>query len=185
MKIKEILKEFNIGGGAMLPPVKPPSNDDDRWEDEDDDEEFRRFSQQMNKRTEEDLHNPLGEQMKALLKKKNKIVWYPWAEQEQSGYYRTQAVIRQITDEQIINGRHIVFFKYCWRPWHKTKKGMEQGKSRCDRSQLGPNGHKWYALVPIAPKTYELQNLSDNPDWQDPRSPEEIERDNWLNRGND
>ena len=39
--------------------------------------------------------------------------------------------------------------------------------------------HKWYALVPVAPKTYELQKLSDNPDWKDPRSPEEIE---WSKR---
>ena len=175
----ESINEFAPGGGSISPPTKPPKNDDDRWEDDDDDDWHPR------KRTEEDLHNPLGDQIKTLLKKKAKIVWYPWADREQSGYYRTQAVIRQITGEQIIGGRHIVFFKYCWRPWYKTAKGMEQGKSRCERSQIGPDGHKWYALVPIAPNTYELQNLSDNPDWKDPRSPEEIERDNFLNRGND
>jgi hypothetical protein len=176
--IKQPVNEFAPGGGATLPPVKPPKNDGDRWEDEDDDND----GWHPRKRTEEDLHNPLGDQIKALLKKKNKVVWYPWADQEQNTKYRTQAVIRQITGEQIANGRHIVSFKYCWRPWYKTAKGMEQGGWRCDQSFIPPDGHKWMALGPVGSKTYELQDLSKNPDWKDPRSPEEIE---WRKRLDD
>jgi hypothetical protein len=47
---------------------------------------------------------------RALLKKKAKIVWYPWADREQDTQYRTQAVIRQVADQQIIDGRHMVRF---------------------------------------------------------------------------
>jgi hypothetical protein len=176
--IKQPVNEFSPGGGATLPPVKPPKNDGDRWEDEDDDNN----GWHPGKRTEEDLHNPLGDQIKALLKKKNTIVWYPWADQEQNTKYRTQAVIRQITGEQIVNGRHMVSFKYCWRPWYKTANGMEQGGWRCDQSHLPPDAHKWLALGPVGSKTYEIQDLSKNPDWKDPRSPEEIE---WRKRLDD
>ena len=171
------LKEFAPGGGSISPPTKPPKNDGDRWEDEDDDDQWH-----PRKRTEEDLHNPLGDQIKALLKKKAKIVWYPWADREQDTQHRTQAVIRQVTKEQIIDGRHIVFFKYCWRPWYKTAKGMELGGWRCDQSQLPPNAHKYLALGPVGSGTYELQDLAKNPDWKDPRSPEEIE---WQRRLDD
>lgn len=173
----QTVAEFAPGGGATLPPTKPPKNDGDRWEDEDDDDQWH-----PRKRTEEDLHNPLGDQIKALLKKKAKIVWYPWADREQDTQYRTQAVIRQVTKEQIIDGRHIVFFKYCWRPWYKTAKGMELGGWRCDRSQLPPDAHKYLALGPVGSGTYELQDLAKNPDWKDPRSPEEIE---WQRRLDD
>ena len=170
--------EFAPGGGATLPPVKPPKNDGDRWEDDDDDND----GWHPRKRTEEDLHNPLGDQIKALLKKKNKVVWYPWADREQNTKYRTQAVIRQITGEQIVNGRHMIRFKYCWRPWYKTANGMEQGGWRCDQSYIPPDGHKWMALGPVGANTYELQDLSKNPDWKDPRSPEEID---WRKRLDD
>lgn len=173
----QTVAEFAPGGGATLPPTKPPKNDGDRWEDEDDDDQWH-----PRKRTEEDLHNPLGDQIKALLKKKAKIVWYPWADREQDTQYRTQAVIRQVTKEQIIDGRHIVFFKYCWRPWYKTAKGMELGGWRCDQSQLSPDAHKYLALGPVGSGTYELQDLAKNPDWKDPRSPEEIE---WQRRLDD
>jgi hypothetical protein len=176
--LKKQLAEFAPGGGSISPPVKPPKNDGDRWEDEDDDDD----RWHPRKRTEADLHNPLGEQIKALLKKKAKIVWYPWADREQNTQYRTQAVIRQITGEQIIDGRHMVQFKYSWRPWYKTAKGMELGGWRSDQTFIAPNSHQHLGLVPIGPKTYELQDMTKNPDWKDPRSPEEIE---WQKRFDD
>jgi hypothetical protein len=171
------LAEFAPGGGSISPPVKPPKNDGDRWEDEDDDDGWH-----PRKRTEADLHNPLGDQIRDLLKKKAKIVWYPWADREQNTKYRTQAVIRQIVDQQIIDGRNMVRFKYSWRPWYKTAKGMELGGWRSDQTFIAPNSHQYLGLVPVGSQTYELQDMTKNPDWKDPRSPEEIE---WQKRLDD
>jgi hypothetical protein len=171
------LAEFAPGGGSISPPIKPPKNDGDRWEDEDDDDSWH-----PRKRTEADLHNPLGDQIRTLLKKKAKIVWYPWADREQNTQYRTQAVLRQVVSQEIIDGRNLVRFKYSWRPWYKTAKGMELGGWRSDQTFLAPNSHQYLGLVPMGANTYELQDLTKNPDWKDPRTPEEIE---WQRRLDD